>query len=191
MECPICYDAIELNKCNQETPNKCVVSLNCGHNYCMDCLFKSMQNNNQCPMCRFTLYSEEDTAQNDYNTVSIEADEEDDDNISILSDTSNDYASEIYNEFDFNIKKQLQGRILTNLPKITIEIFHEYLEKQGYSALDILSGLFSGLTSNNLEKYNSIRQNNNMCVRMENELTDLENQNCETYFMGLEDVSSY
>ena len=45
-KCPICLDEIG-------DKNSCVTE--CGHNFCLKCLYRSLKEKNTCPMCRQAL----------------------------------------------------------------------------------------------------------------------------------------
>jgi len=48
--CPICYESFTSGSC----PDRDVVKINliCDHHICMECMFRSLTNNNECPICR-------------------------------------------------------------------------------------------------------------------------------------------
>ena len=51
MECPICYETIQLvNSCT--TP--------CGHSFCFNCMIQALQQNGTCPCCRAPLVENKD-----------------------------------------------------------------------------------------------------------------------------------
>ena len=45
-ECPICYDSIQTKNC---------ATTECGHQFCLSCLARSLQENQSCPMCRTAI----------------------------------------------------------------------------------------------------------------------------------------
>lgn len=51
MECPICFDKIQIT-------NSCTTP--CGHSFCFKCVIKSMQSNIACPCCRASLVETQD-----------------------------------------------------------------------------------------------------------------------------------
>jgi len=49
-DCAICYETYSLSKDKTTT-------LNCGHRFCSDCIFKHLCHNNGCPMCRQNAFT--------------------------------------------------------------------------------------------------------------------------------------
>lgn len=190
MECPICYDIISAEG------EKCLVTLGCGHNYCMDCLYQSMKNNNQCPMCRHQLYNanindadddeeeEEDDTDSD-DTDSDDDEDEDDENATVIAEPEIER-----NEFELDAQQQFYGlseHQVNNIPELYLETIYERMVAHGMTMMDVLCMHYSGLNSS-IEKYNTKRKRRNIDIKMNNIVFDLDNQILEEYAMGLEDV---
>ena len=54
--CPICYEKLQFLKYDKEEkkvkPNPNIVTTQCGHSFCFECLSTHIERKNKCPMCR-------------------------------------------------------------------------------------------------------------------------------------------
>jgi Zinc finger, C3HC4 type (RING finger) len=101
-ECPICYEELKMI---DFTVTKC------GHTFHSSCVFRAMEQNVDCPMCRCQLLEvQEDEDQEDQDQEEDDEDQEEDDD------------EEEEDE-----------------PKVTLEQLYAKLQNMGYTALDILS----------------------------------------------------
>jgi len=102
-ECPICYEELKMI---DFTVTKC------GHTFHSSCVFKAMEQNVDCPMCRCQLLEvqEEDEYEESVDEEEGEDQEDDEDD----SDEEDD-------------------------PKVTLEQLYANLQNMGYTPLDILS----------------------------------------------------
>ena len=107
-ECPICYES--MNMVNFTVSR-------CGHTYHSSCIFKALDFNSDCPMCRVQLIDREDE---DDNTEDTE-----DDNTEVSEDEV-----EVYEEYE-------------NPIKVTSEQLAEKLTNLGYTLQDLLK-LYTG-----------------------------------------------
>jgi len=105
-ECPICYEELKMI---DFTVTKC------GHTFHSSCVFKAMEQNVDCPMCRCQL-------------LEIQEEEEDED------EEGEDQEEE--DEEDQEGDEESEGE---DEPKVTLEQLYTKLQNMGYSPLDILA----------------------------------------------------
>lgn len=215
MECPICYETIQMNNANGTAPTKCAVMLSCGHGYCMECLLKSMtQNNNTCPMCRTELYDsneirlcnyddEDSEYETDYDSEDDE-DEDEDENEGENEDNQDNQAQcctesgenttierveavRLNREFD-ETQQFTQSQIENSnlFEPFDYEYIQEMMIQNGITMMDLIVYGFNG--KSNLDKYNTRRKCNNVNKTIDNIIIDMDNAACERYAMGLEDI---
>jgi hypothetical protein len=103
-ECPICYEELKMI---DFTVTKC------GHTFHSSCVFKAMEQNVDCPMCRCQL-------------LEVQEDEEDED----------EEGEEGEDQEDEDEEEESEGE---EEPKVTLEQLYTKLQNMGYSPLDILA----------------------------------------------------
>ncbi len=117
-ECPICYEELKMI---DFTVTKC------GHTFHSSCVFKAMEQNVDCPMCRCQLLEVQEE----------EEEGEDDDGEEGEEDQEGDEDSEGDEE-----------------PKVTLEQLYTKLQNMGYSPLDILA---YAVENANLKRQDEVR----------------------------------
>jgi len=128
-ECPICFEDLKMI---DFTVTKC------GHTFHASCVFKALENNLDCPMCRCQLMSlsEEDT---DDESQNQDEDEDEDEDDATTSDTSiPSYASDE--------------------PKVTMDQLAEKLQNVGYTPLDFLTIYMNWYMDGELKREDQTRQ---------------------------------
>lgn len=103
-ECPICYEELKMI---DFTVTKC------GHTFHSSCVFRAMEQNVDCPMCRCQL-------------------------IEVQEDEDEDQEDEDQEEDDEN-QEEDDDEEEEDEPKVTLEQLYAKLQNMGYTALDILS----------------------------------------------------
>ena len=122
-ECPICYE--QLNMIN-------ITVTRCGHTMHSSCIFTALETTDNCPMCRTQLCREiEDDDESEYN--------ENNENIQQQDDEDDD-------EEDDEDEDEVESGP-------TVEQLAAKLQNMGYKPADFLMFIFSGLKSDNKERY--------------------------------------
>lgn len=103
-ECPICYEELKMI---DFTVTKC------GHTFHSSCVFKAMEQNVDCPMCRCQL-------------IEVQEEEEEEEDDQEEGDDEEDQEGEGEDEEEEE-------------PKVTLEQLYTKLQNMGYSPLDILA----------------------------------------------------
>jgi Zinc finger, C3HC4 type (RING finger) len=120
-ECPICYEDLKMI---DFTVTKC------GHTFHSSCLFRAMEQNLDCPMCRCQLLEVREDDEDDENEDGEEEEDEDD-------EEEDDEEEREDEEF-----------------KVTLEQLCEKMQNMGYSPIDFLSYIMRG----DLKSQNEARQ---------------------------------
>ena len=116
-DCPICFDKLKMID---------ITVTKCGHTFHSSCIFKSLDRNVDCPMCRTELIHPESDDDEE------EDDEEDD-------EYNEEEENEEDNEEDNEDEDEEDNEEVDEEPKVTIEQLSVKLQNMGYTFADILT----------------------------------------------------
>jgi len=122
MSCPICYDVIDSER------NNCITS--CGHSFCFDCIVRTVETSDACPLCRELFIAQEPEEEEE------EDDEEEDEDDSSYSDTFV-FNEDLYEDDRFAKVKTLSDR----------------LSEKGIGAMELLSILIDRYERKNAPEF--------------------------------------
>jgi hypothetical protein len=123
-ECPICYEPMDMVN---------FTVARCGHMYHSSCIFKALDFNTDCPLCRVQLIDREDEESSSIDDEDYDDDDDDDD------DDDENEAEDIEDDAQYKVTSEQLAEKLTNL---------------GYTLKDVLK-LYNGraLKSSTTKKY--------------------------------------
>jgi len=124
-ECAICFEQIDMVNVTVTT---------CGHSFHSSCMFKALENNDCCPMCRHQL---------------LEEDDEDADEISLDDDDEIEDGDDEDDDDDATSNASDDEEVKVNLEQLTDKI-----QNMGYTMSDVLKFFISSVKSEtNEQKY--------------------------------------
>jgi hypothetical protein len=112
-DCPICFEELKMID---------ITVTKCGHTFHSSCIFRSLEQNGDCPMCRNTLIDSTDSDDED------EEEQEDDD----YDLGSGDSVAEDDDEEDNDEDNEEE-------PKVTVDQLSDKLQNMGYTMTDVLA----------------------------------------------------
>jgi len=141
-ECPICYEDLKMI---DFTVTKC------GHTFHSSCVFKALESNLDCPMCRCQLLSlpEEDTDDDD-NSQDYDNDDNDQDDATTSDTSIPSYASDE--------------------PKVTMDQLAVKLQNMGYTPVDFLTIYMNWYMDGEMKREDQTRQSNEFLLDFINKI---------------------
>ena len=149
-QCPICYENIKDNN---------YIVTKCNHIFCNDCLFKSLNNQSCCPICRREIFNFNKIKDLD-NLDIIELETR---TLSIKSSLTNRFVDEIHNIIQFSLKNNPCNCASEEVKNA----LNSYLSCHGFKCIfnrmfaRFLSRYFSIISMSSIENLISWLKNNN------------------------------